>query len=70
MRKISFRKMLELAIENLSIGVIIMIFVCSTTFTIDLFIATDNDLKSLVIIISWLIFSIIYIKIVTAIITK
>lgn len=70
MRKISFRKILELAIKNLSIGVIIMIFVCSTIFTVDLFMATDNDLKSLVIIISWLIFSIIYVKIVTAIIIK
>lgn len=70
MRKISFRKMLELAIENLSVGIIIMIFVCSAVFTVDLFKATDNDLKQLIIIICWLIFSIIYVKIVTAIITK
>lgn len=70
MRKISFRKILELAIENLSAGIIIMIFICSTIFTVDLFMATNNDLKQIIVIISWLIFSIIYIKIVTAIITK
>lgn len=70
MRKISFRKILDLAIKDLSIGIIIMIFVCFAIFTVDLFMNTDNDLKALIIIISWLIFSIIYVKIVTAIIIK